>query len=55
MSDLYEDPYFIPKDRSVYAGVEDGDPFPQLNWKRPNEFFKSTGAVFEDIEPNDIK
>ena len=54
MSDLYEDPYFIPKDRSVYAGVNDGDPFPNLTWKRPSEFFKGGGSVFEDIEPNDI-
>jgi hypothetical protein len=38
---MYEDPYFIPADRSIYAGTDSPDAPPPgtIQWRRADEIF----------------
>lgn len=49
------DPYFPPVDQSIFDGCEAAKLGTAVQWRRPTEFFEGKYAVFDKIEPADIK
>jgi calpain-15 len=49
------DPYFPPVDGSIFDGCDGAKLGTVVQWRRPTDFFDGKYAVFDKIEPADIK